>query len=328
MKGLRRCVYFSLLLLVFGFFIGRNESFAEEVFPQKPIQIIAPVAAGGPQDIQTRAVADRLAKTLGKQVLVINKPGGGGIEGAEEVIRSKKDGYTLISCTAGQHHIMPLMYPKEVTYNSMEDLEPLAHSHVQFLDIVVRADSPLNNFEDLVKYTKANPGKLNIGISGIGSQPHVIYQILKDKGIDMNLILTKGAPESMSFLLGGHVDALIFLPLLDAKYVKEGKWKYLIFLSNNRVPEFPNIPTIAEKGWSTTGMVWWMGFFAPTGTPQNILNILKSAFKETLTDPAFVAEQAKLWVTIEWKSADEAKKMIRDERIVYRDLLTKMKLTQ
>ena len=184
-----RChICFFLLMTILGFSLSQNKSFAKEVYPQKPIEIIVPAEPGGPTDIGIRIEAEQLSKVLKTKIIVINKAGGGGIVGTNEVVKSKKDGYTLLGTSSTPIISMPIIKPKEVPYDPINDFEPLAHSHLNIVDLVVKGDSSFNTFQDLEKYVKANPGKLNMGVPGAAIQPYFIFHHPEIKGLDMNSI--------------------------------------------------------------------------------------------------------------------------------------------
>jgi tripartite-type tricarboxylate transporter receptor subunit TctC len=215
---------------------------------------------------------------------------------------------------------MPIITPKEVNYDPLRDLEPLAHCASIVVDMVVRSDSPFKKFEDLEKYAKENPGKLNIGIPGIGLQPYFNYHILKANGIEMNLVITKGVPQNISFLLGGQIDVAPNSLAADAPYIREGKFRPLALFLKVRHPDFPEIPTIAEKGYPDAAFAFWIGFFAPKGTSKSALDVLIPAFKKVMESPDVVNQLRRLFFFVEYRSPDELRSLILDQQGTIRDI--------
>lgn len=328
MRNLRNHVHLFCLMMILPFLVVESGSIAKEVYPSKPIEVIVPYPPGGPTDLGIRAITDQLSKVLRTPVIVINNPAGSGIVGTNEVVRAKKDGYTLLGTSSTPIVSMPITKPNEVPYDSIKDLEPLAHCLSILVDLVVRGDHPFNKFEDLEKYVKANPGKLNMGVPGAAIQPFFIFHILKSKGLDMNSIVSKGVPQGISFLLGGHTDALLSSISTDAQYIREGKMKALAFFSNNRLPEFPNVPTIGEMGYPEAALIYWIGFFAPKGTPPDILDALGKAFKEASSAPETIEKVKKLIYVVEYKPGHELKAIIEAQQKIIRDIATKTKIVE
>lgn len=328
MKGLKSNVFIFFLMVVLSFSIVQNQLFAIEAYPQKPIEVIVPYPPGGPTDLGIRAITDQLSKILKTRVIVINNPAGSGIVGTNEVVRAKKDGYTLLGTSSTPIVSMTVTKPKEVPYDPVKDLEPLAHCLSILVDLVVRGDHPFNTFQDLEKFVKANPGKLNMGVPGAAIQPYFIFHILKAKGLDTNLIVSKGVPQGITFLLGGHTDALLSSISTDAQYIREGKMKALAFFSNNRIPDFPNVPTIGEMGYPDAALIYWIGFFAPRGTPPDVLDVLGKAFKEATTAPEAVEKAKKLMYVVEYKPGYELKAIIEAQQKIIRDIAIKTKIIE
>jgi tripartite-type tricarboxylate transporter receptor subunit TctC len=328
MIKLNRYVFIFFLVTYLSFSILTNQLYAAETYPQKPIEVIVPYPPGGPTDLGIRAITDQLSKILKTPVLVINNPAGSGIVGTNDVVKAKKDGYTLLGTSSTPIVSLPITQSKEVPYNAIQDLEPLAHCLSILVDLVVRGDHPFNKFEDFEKYVKANPGKLNMGVPGAAIQPFFIFHILKERGLGMNILVSKGVPQGISYLLGGHTDALLSAVSTDAKYIREGKMKALAFFSNNRIPDFPNVPTIGEVGYPEAALIYWIGFFAPRGTPPEILDVLGKAFKEATTAPEAVEKAKKLMFVVEYKPGHELKTIIEAQQKIIREIAIKTKIVE
>jgi tripartite-type tricarboxylate transporter receptor subunit TctC len=328
MRRSRLNLSFLFLVMVVGLLASQNSSFGAEVYPQKPIQIIVPFPPGGPVDVGVRIYADQLTKTLKTPVIVVNKGGGGGAAGTNFVIGAKKDGYTLLGGSTASVVCMPITNPKEVLYDPLRDLEPIAYCMPTISCLVVRGeDSRFNTFQDLEKYVKANPGKLNMAVNGF-NLPYYLYHLLKEQGLDMNLVVANGNPQTVSFLLGGHVDAIIHQAGLAYGQIKEGKMKGLVLFANSRLPDFANMPTVVERGYPKAALVFWVGFFAPKGTPQPILDVLIAAIREASKDPETTTKLTNLMFPIDFKGSAEFKALIEDQQKVIREIAVRAKLVQ
>lgn len=307
----------SIVSLLTGLFIAANllgAAQAEERYPQKPIEVILPYEPGGPTDLGIRAVMEEVGKILKTSVVPTNKPGGGGILGTSYVVNAKKDGYTILGTSGPPVTNMPVIKPKEAKYDSLKDLEPLAFCAAIISSISVRNDSPFKTFEDLEKHVKQNPGKVSVGIPGVGLQPWFVVQILKFKGLDMNVVITKGVPQNTSFLLGGHVDVSASAFGAESAHVKEGTIRPLAIILDRRLPDFPNIPTLAEKGHQDAALVGWIGFFAPKGVPKPALNALVSAFETAMKNPDLRESLQKRTLFPDYRPPAELRKIIAEQQ--------------
>ena len=299
-----------------------------EKYPQRPVEVIVPFAPGGPADIGARTITERLPKILGVPVVVVNKAGAGGILGTSFVTRAKKDGYALLSTTAATIVSMPVIEPQNVDYNTTRDLEPLGRYAYITVVLLVGSDSPFRSFEELADFTKKNPGKLNCGIPGIGLVPHLVYEILKSSGLNMTMIVAKGVPQNISFLMGGHVDVTIDSLAATAGHIRDGKFRALAIVLEKRFPDFPNIPTLAEKGYPQATLVFWAGFFAPAGIPQEVKSILAPALKQAIVDPEVVDKLKKLHFFPEYGAPEDLRREIIDQQRIIRDVATKAGILQ
>jgi tripartite-type tricarboxylate transporter receptor subunit TctC len=294
-----------------------------EKFPTKAIEVIVPFAPGGPTDIGARAINEKLSKRLEVPVMVINKPGAGGLQGTSSVARAKKDGYTLLSTSAPPIISMPVIEPQNVDYNAIRDFEPLGRYGYITVVILVRSDSQFRTLEELVDFVKKNPGKLNCGIPGIGLVPHLVYEILKASGLNMAMIVAKGVPQNISFLMGGHIDVSFESLSASAGHIRDGKFRALAIVLEKRFPDFPNIPTLAEKGYPHATLVFWAGFFAPAGIPQEVRTILVPALKQAIEDPEIVDKLKRLQFFPDYGSPEDLRKEIANQQRTIRDVAIK-----
>jgi tripartite-type tricarboxylate transporter receptor subunit TctC len=284
----RVCLTIMLGLGVFSFAAPA----AAQSFPDRPIKLIVPFAAGGPMDTMARFVGQQLHTGLGQPVVVENRAGAGGAIGSKAVVIAEPDGYTLLWGSSGTISILPALNrkldydPKELTPVALVSLLP----HV----FVVPPAVPAKTVQEFIAYAKANPGKLNFGAS-LGTPPHLMGALFKSlAGIDIIYIPYKGAAPSIADMLGGQThmqfDALTTLYPLIA----EGKLRALAVTSATRWPALPDVPTMIESGFPTFPQNAWSGVLAPAGTPAGVVEKLNGTINAGLRSADAQASLAKL----------------------------------
>lgn len=247
-------------------------SFAAD-YPTRPIKIVVPFGAGGLTDIVARLVAERLSKDEGWNVIVENKTGAGGNIGAAEVVRSKPDGYTLLMGSIGTNASNPFIY-KHMPYDPKKDFAPITLAATGTLLLVVNPSLPIHSTKELIEYAKEHPGKLSYGSGGMGASQHLAGELLKSMaGIDIQHVPYKGLAPAIPDLLAGRI-GLTFDMATALPYVKDGKLRAIAVANPNRSKALPDVPTIAESGVPGYSASAWYGFFAPAGTPTDIIQLL------------------------------------------------------
>lgn len=264
-------------------------AFAQEFpIPGKPIRIVVPFPPGGQTDIQGRALAAKLSKSLGVPAVVENKPGASTVLGTMEVVKSPADGHTLlytISVTASQN---PHLFSK-LPYDPFKDLTPLMLAARSSVVLAVPANSPFNTLRDLVDYAKRNPGKLNFGSFSAGSSSHLAGELLKEKAnIDIVHIPYKGSADAGMALLGGHIQMLFDGTLTAIANAKGGKVKLLAYMDEKRLGVLPDVPTMAEAGVAGVDLAGGMQFFGPGGMPPALVAKVNTALAGALREPDIV----------------------------------------
>ncbi|WP_295642761.1 tripartite tricarboxylate transporter substrate binding protein [uncultured Methylibium sp.] len=264
---------------------------AQAAWPAKPVRIVVPFAAGGTTDILARALAPELQKAFGQAFVVDNKPGAGGNVGAAEVARSAADGHTLLMGTVGTHGINAALYPK-LPYDPIKDFVPVslvaAVPNVLVMNPAKAEQLGIKGVPDLIKYAKANPGKLNMASSGNGTSIHLSGELFKSMtGSFMVHFPYRGSGPALLDLIGGTMD-LMFDNLPSAMpQIRAGKLKALAVTSAERSQALPDLPTIAEagpvKGYEASS---WFGLLAPAGTPMDIVTRLQQETAKALGAPA------------------------------------------
>ena len=269
----------ALAALLFGLSAG-----AHAAFPDKPIKIIVGFPPGGPLDTHARLLVDQLQKNLGQPVLIDYKPGAGGSIGADFVIKSPADGYTLLMANTGTMVINPFVYTKNI-YQTLRDFTPIARTAQQPLALAINNDVPVKTFAEFVAYAKKNPGKVNYGSAGNGGISHLVPEMLKDAtGIDMVHVPYKGSAPAFTDLLAGQVQFMAESIPQITQYLKAGKVRVLAMTGKERNSAIPDIPTMAESGVKDFEVVGFYGVLAPAKLPADVTARLTDAFRKTLAN--------------------------------------------
>ncbi len=250
----------------------------------KPITMLVPFAAGGNIDIVARIIAPALSKQLGQTIVVQNRPGGGGSVAAAEVARAQPDGSTLLITTPNPLVIVPKMVSTTYTINSFESIGLISSTALVF---TTRAGNP--KFKDMASflaYARANPGKVNIGNSGIGTTNHVaIMQLQSIAKLDLNVVTYKGSGPAIVDLLGGQIDAMVDQLSSSVAHIKGGRMTAMSVLAPERDPLLPDTPSTKEVGLPTLDISTTLGLLAPAKTPEATVKQLGEALFKVLQDP-------------------------------------------
>ena len=253
----------------------------------KPISVVVPFAAGGAVDYAARMVVTKLGERLGQSVVVDNVAGAGGIVGTTKVARATPDGYTLLVAPDSTIVIAPLVTPDAVKYDPLKDLVPVGLINITPLILTASPSLPVNNFADLVRYARANPGKLNYASPGAGNLLHVAMEALRQQaGINMVHVPYKATPQMVSDLIGGQVDLALLVPSTGLPQIKTGKLKALGLTVDERLTAAPEIAPLSDspelKGYFVTTSI---GLFVPARTPQAIIDRLNRELNAILASP-------------------------------------------
>ena len=257
-----------------------------QTWPNRPIKLVVPFAAGGTTSILGRAMADKLAPLLGQPVVVDNRPGAGGNVGMDAVAKSEPDGYTLLMGPIGLA-INPALYSK-MSFDPLRDLAPIGlYAGVPNL-LVVHPSVPAQSLKELIALFKANPGKYNYASNGNGTSSHLAAEMLKSSaGVDIVHIPYKGGAPAMADLLAGQVTMLFDQMPAVLPQVKGGKVRALGVSSAQRSAAAPEVPSLAEAGLPGFDMTVWFGLLAPARTPPAVLQRVNAEMGKVLQDPEF-----------------------------------------
>jgi tripartite-type tricarboxylate transporter receptor subunit TctC len=257
-------------------------------YPSKPIHIIVPFAAGGITDVLGRALGQRLTETLGQQVVVENKPGGGtGQVGTEYVAKSAPDGYTLLVTADATFVTAPHVYSK-LPYDAINDFVPITALGISPQALVVHPSLSARTVGELVELAKTKPGEINYGTFGIGSSGHLNIILLEGMtGTRFTPVHYRGAAPGITDLIGGHIQMMIVSIGLVRQAWQGGQLKVLGFGSTSRIAQYPDVPTLAESGLPGYEAGSWYGLAAPKGTPRDVVAKLNAETQRIFNDPAF-----------------------------------------
>jgi len=266
-----------------------------EDYPSRPITMIIPLAAGGAMDILARGqLGPKLAERLGKSVVIENRTGGGTVIAATAVAKSPPDGYTLFFTPAGTLTTNVTLY-KQLPYDPAKDFVPVAlTSKVAFI-LAVNPALPVNSVAELVKYAKERPGQLTYGSTGIGTTPHLAFEIFQRMtGTKLIHAPYRGMPPATNDVIAGHIQMVFSDPAFAPPLIAEGKLKALAVSSLTRVASVPNVPTLDELGYKGFEAVSWHMVAAPAATPKDVVDRLNREFKAIVATPEMQHAMVKL----------------------------------
>jgi tripartite-type tricarboxylate transporter receptor subunit TctC len=256
-----------------------------EDWPTRPLTMINPFAAGGPNDVVARLFAQRMGEILGQSIVIENIGGAGGMSGADRVAKAPPDGYTFLQGTVGTQAQNQTLF-KNPVYNSTTDFAPVALVVEAPLVLVARKDLPVNGMKEFVAYAKANKEKMQYASAGTGSAIHLGCALVNMvAGLDVVHVPYRGANPAMQDLMSGRVDYLCDIITTAKPQIDAGTVKAIAILTKARSPVLPNVPTAIEQGFDVEAYTW-NAFFLPKGTPEPIVRKLNQATVEAMKSPA------------------------------------------
>lgn len=285
-----------------------------QAWPAKPIRLVIPFPAGGATDILGRLLAQKLSAALGQQVVIDNKPGAGGTIGSDLVAKAPADGHTLLLATSSTHSIGPALNPK-MPYDAFKDFAPLAHVANAPSVLVVGAGFPKGNALDLIKTLKASPGKFNFGSSGIGTYPHLSAEMFKWRagGLFVVHIPYRGTGLVVTDLIAGQITFLMDSIVSAQTHIKDGRVRALAVTGAQRSSSLPDVPTFTELGVPGMAFSNWFGFFAPAGTPGDVVQRLNRELNTVMRSAEVVDRLRQLGADAATGTPEAFARVIRDE---------------
>jgi len=303
---------------------------AQDKFPSKPVKIVVPYAPGGATDITARIFGEHMKNSLGQPFVVENKPGAFGILGIEEMARAKPDGYTLFIGNVSTNAITPVLFQKKFNINFERDVTSVTRMAIypSFI-ITTTANFDVKNVKDLQDLAKKNPGKVRFTSAGVGSFPHFDMEVFARRmGVDMVHIPNKtGAAGMINDLVVGDAQVAVLNSASAAAMIRAGKLRPIAVIAEQRLKEYPDVPTLAEAGFPNVGTLHWQSMLAPAATPKPVLETLFKAVQDAAKVPALQEAFAKQLVSIRPNaSLDEAQGWLKNELNTWRKITSEVKI--
>jgi tripartite-type tricarboxylate transporter receptor subunit TctC len=283
-------VRFAIALIAAAVALGAAHA---QDFPNRPITLVVPYAAGGGNDVMARIVGEKMSKTLGQQIVIDNRPGAGGALATRQVAKATPDGYTLVIGGTGSLAVNPTLLPN-VGYDVRKDFAPIGLIGSSAMIVLVHPSVQAKSIPELIALAKKNPGKLNYASAGVGSGIHLGAELFANMaGLKLVHVPYKGTGPALTDLIGGHV-SIYFSSLPSAiGHVKDGKVRALAVTATKRSNIFPDLPTVAEAALPGFEAALRYGIVAPAGTPRPIVDKLNAALRQALADPDTIARIAR-----------------------------------
>jgi tripartite-type tricarboxylate transporter receptor subunit TctC len=273
-------------LLTLAAAVGLAAGVAQAAYPERPITMIVPFAAGGPTDVTARIVSEHMSRTLGQQIVIENVTGAGGTTGITRAAQSRPDGYTIMMGHMGTHGAAPAVYPN-LKYDPTRDFEPVGLAAGTPILIVAKKDFPAKDLKEFIAYVKQNSEKLNEAHAGVGSVSHTTCSMLMSQlGIKPTRVPFQGTAPALNALVAGQVDFMCDQIVNLTPQIQAGTIKAYAIATPERNPALPNVPTTTEAGLPDFQVSAWNAIFAPKGTPPEVVAKLNDALVKALDDEA------------------------------------------
>jgi tripartite-type tricarboxylate transporter receptor subunit TctC len=297
---------------------------AAQDYPGRPVRILVPYGPGGATDIIARIVAAKLTESLGQSFVVENRPGANGNIALEATAKAPPDGYTLLVGNVSTNAINETIYARQLTIRPSHDLVAITKL-VEIPHIVVASAAlPASNIAELIALAKKEPGKINFASVGMGSYPHLdMERFMKAAGVEFTHVPYKGgAGQAIPALIAGEVQLAFFNMASLLPHIRSGRLKALAAIPAQRLPELPNVPTLAEQGYPGIGTNAWQGLFAPAATPKPVVDKLFAAVAAVLGRPEQKENLARQMMSVELsQSPQEFTELVRRETQAWGDFL-------
>lgn len=319
---MRTRVFLSLITLLLAAPGGSGVS-AQTEYPNRQIEFIIPFPPGGPADTAARIIQPQLSATLGVPIVLVNKPGGGGALGAGFVAKATPDGYTVYATTNSTLTIITAMQP-DLPYRPT-DFVPIGSYMADVGVFTVRAGSPWKTLEEFVDYAKKNPGKLSYGSGGLGTVTFFTMELFKlAYGLDITHVPFQGTGPVKNAIMGGHVTLASSGLSAVAPLIKSGDLIPLVTTAPRRLPAFPNVPTMAEKGFPAASLNIWMGLYVPAKTPGEIVDKLARALEKTMQHPSVVAAVERAGMFVDYHDPEATRKLEESEHAAVKKVIARL----
>lgn len=316
-------------LVLVGCVMGMMSAQAQtpSTFPQRSVTVIVPFTPGTSADVISRILSPLLSEKTGVSLVTENRPGAGGNLGAEIVARSKPDGHTLM-LTATAFGTAPVVN-KNTPFDPINDFKPIGLAATSAMALVANPQVPANSISDLVQLAKKEPGKLNYASPGPGTAQHLAVELLKqESGIDMLHVPYKGTAGALTDLVAGHVQVMVTSLAAAAPFVAGKQLKMLAILSAERSEEYPETSTVLEQGHPNLVVDTWYGYFAPKGTPDEVVNYWNRQVNEVLSRPEIKKKLQEQGLTAKPGAPDVLGSLIRSELSKWKQVVDKAQIAE
>jgi tripartite-type tricarboxylate transporter receptor subunit TctC len=296
-------------------------SAAAQGYPNKPIQTIIPLAAGSAVDVAARVLLQRMGTELGQPFVLENIPGSAGLIGADRVAKAAPDGYIIGAFNDSVLTMVPNIYPR-TPWNALNDFLPVSLVGTIEWGLVVKPDSPYKTVADFIKAAKANPGKLNYGSGGNGSPQHLAMAMFANRaGVNITHVPYKGATPAAVAVAAGEVDGAFQGLGTVNSLIQGGKLRLLAVSTQQRLPQYPSVPTVNESGLKDFYFNSWFALVAPRATPRPIVDRLTGAMHKALADPAVVKQLTDGGLTIRGTTPEEFSVALKKQFDLYKNVI-------
>lgn len=316
-----------IAVALFAFLALPAATIAADTYPSKPVTGIVPMAAGGSSDLMARAIEKFWTKYAPQPMVIVNKPGGGGVVGTEQVVRSRPDGYTLyIGYGSGHDVVMPSL--QKMPYDPLKDLVAVARVSIHSVVIVTGAKSPFNSIKDVIAYSKKEGKPVTTAVSvKAGAVDLALTAFGKAAGVDIRTVPFSGGAEAVTALAGGHLMIGGGHPSEVIPHIKAGRFKALAVVLPQRDPTLPNVPTLKEQGIDVATWGSIKGLAAPAGTPKEVVKYIEGTIRKICNDPEFKKTMENLNQPIMYQGSEDFAKFMRQATADYARLIKQLNIT-
>ena len=302
----------ALFATAAGHAVAQAPRLQQTPYPTKPIRLLVPFTPGGSQDVLARLLSVPVTQSIGRNIVVDNRPGAGGLIATQEVARANNDGYTVLLSTGAQMGIAPALN-RDVGYDPVKSFVHVIHLVDAPFVLIAYPAFPVNNVKELVAYTKANPGKVNTASTGNGTYTHLTLELFKSlTGADMTHVPYKGAAPAIADLMSRQVQTMFTQTASAQPYTSTNRLKALGVTAPKRAAAMPDVPTFAEQGVKLNVSVW-IGISAPAGTPRPVVDRLAKEFGAALQQPEVKERLAALGQDPNGATGEPFARMVRED---------------